>query len=394
MCFDQSYFWQSFCIVLPVHTSQIIQAWGKILKGEHPSLSIEITRECPLRCPGCYAFDDAHLGGGQTLRDLNDRKGQFLIDGVLEVVDDLKPLHLSIVGGDPLVRYRELESLVPQLLSRGIHVQIVTSAFRKMSPDWAYLQNLNVVVSIDGLQPEHDKRRAPATYERILKNITGQKVTIHSTITAQMMKRPGYLEEFLKFWTPRPEIKKVWFSLFTPQIGDQLPEILSKDERSLAIKEMTQLRKQFAKLDMPEDAIRQFAAPPHRPEDCVFALTTQTLSADLQTKITPCQFGGNPDCAACGCFASMGLASIAAHTLGGFLPVGVIFKASIAIGPWRARSRQNSVGQKRHPTIPKPAPPLEPSQPTRIQSAETFPQVPLETLPVLQTNEKACVSEQ
>lgn len=376
-----------------MQTSQILQAWGKILKGEHPSLSIEITRECPLRCPGCYAFDDAHLGGGQTLRDLNDRKGQFLIDGVLEVVDDLKPLHLSIVGGDPLVRYRELESLVPQLLARGIHVQIVTSAFRKMSPDWAHLQNLHIVVSIDGLQPEHDKRRAPATYERILKNIAGQKVTIHSTITAQMMKRPGYLEEFLKFWTPRPEIKKVWFSLFTPQVGDQLPEILSIEERQRAIKEMTQLRKQFAKLDMAEGLIRQFAAPPQSPDDCVFARTTQTLSADLQTKITPCQFGGNPDCAACGCIASMGLAAIAAHKLGGFLPVGAIFKASIAIGQWRVRSSSASVMQTGFSTIPKVAPAGRPSQLTSIQSTETFSHVPLETLPVLQTNGKACVSE-
>ncbi|HTG29069.1 MAG TPA: radical SAM protein [Methylomirabilota bacterium] len=376
-----------------MQTSQILQAWGKILKGEHPSLSIEITRECPLRCPGCYAFDDAHLGGGQTLRDLNDRKGQFLIDGVLEVVDDLKPLHLSIVGGDPLVRYRELESLVPQLLARGIHVQIVTSAFRKMSPDWAHLQNLHIVVSIDGLQPEHDKRRAPATYERILKNIAGQKVTIHSTITAQMMKRPGYLEEFLKFWTPRPEIKKVWFSLFTPQVGDQLPEILSIEERQRAIKEMTQLRKQFAKLDMAEGLIRQFAAPPQSPDDCVFARTTQTLSADLQTKITPCQFGGNPDCAACGCIASMGLAAIAAHKLGGFLPVGAIFKASIAIGQWRVRSSSASVMQTGFSTIPKVAPADRPSQLTSIQSTETFSHVPLETLPVLQTNGKACVSE-
>ncbi len=374
-----------------MQTSQIFQAWGKILRGEYPSLSIEITRECPLRCPGCYAFDDAHLGGGRTLRDLNDRKGQFLIDGVLEVVDNLKPLHLSIVGGDPLVRYRELESLVPQLLSRGIHVQIVTSAFRKMSPDWAHLQNLHIVVSIDGLQPEHDKRRAPATYERILKNIADQKVTIHSTITAQMMKRPGYLEEFLKFWTPRPEIKKVWFSLFTPQVGDQLPEILSKEERSLAIKEFTQLRKQFAKLDMKDALIRQFAAPPHSPDDCVFALTTQTLSADLQTKITPCQFGGKPDCAACGCIASMGLAAVAAHKLGGVLPVGPIFKASIAIGQWRARSRPTSLAQNKFPTVAKPA--LEPSQLATIQTAEPFLHVPLETLPVLQANEKICVSE-
>ena len=324
-----------------MYISQIIQAWGKILKGEHPSLSIEITRECPLKCPGCYAYDAAHLGGGQTLRDLNDRRGQALVDGVLEVVDRLKPLHLSIVGGDPLVRFRELEVLIPLLTGRGIHVQVVTSAFRTMGATWANNERLHVAVSIDGLQPEHDLRRAPATYERILRNIVGQRVTVHCTITGQMMKRPGYLAEFLEFWTPRPEIKKVWFSMFTPQVGDHMPEILSPEERLRAISEMTQLRKQYPKLDMPEALIRQFASPPHSPEDCVFALTTQTLSADLETKITPCQFGGKPDCASCGCIASMGLAAVAAHNLGGIIPVGAIFRTSIKIGQKRARSRGN-----------------------------------------------------
>jgi len=324
-----------------VHTSQIFQAWGKILKGEPPSLSIEITKECPLKCPGCYAYDAAHLGGGQTLRDLSDRRGQALVDGVLEVVDRLKPLHLSIVGGDPLVRYRELELMIPPLLARAIHVQIVTSAFRKLGPTWPSLERLLIAVSIDGLQPEHDARRAPATYERILKNIVGQRVTVHCTITGQMMKRPGYLAEFLEFWTPRPEIKKVWFSMFTPQVGDEMPEILSLDERQRAIEDLVQLRKQYPKLDMAEKVIRQFASPPHRPQDCVFALTTQTLSADLKTNITPCQFGGNPDCTSCGCVASMYLTAVAAHKLGGILPVGAIFKASIKIGQTRARYRGN-----------------------------------------------------
>src|SRR5580692_610829 len=193
-----------------MYTSEIIQAWGKILKGEHPSLSIEITRECPLRCPGCYAYEDGHLGGGQTLRQLIDHKGQALIDGVLAVVDRLKPLHLSIVGGDPLVRYRELESLVPQLLARGIHLQVVTSAFRPPPASWAVLPNFNLVVSVDGLQPEHDLRRAPATYDRIIKNIAGQNITVHCTVTGQMMKRPGYLKQFLEFWAPRAEIRKIW----------------------------------------------------------------------------------------------------------------------------------------------------------------------------------------
>jgi len=323
-----------------VHSYQIIQAWGRILKGEHPSLSIEITKECPLKCPGCYAYEDAHLGTGRTLRELNDRRGQALVDGVLDVVDRLKPMHLSIVGGDPLVRYRELEELIPPLLKRGIHVQIVTSAFRKMGPTWASLNHLHVAVSIDGLQPEHDARRAPATYERILRNIEGQKITVHCTITGQMMKRPGYLEEFLQFWTPREEVRKVWFSLFTPQVGDRLPEMLSAEERTRVIGELLELRKKYPKLDMPAVVIEQFARPPKSPADCIFAQTTQTLSADLETKITPCQFGGNPDCGSCGCMASMGLASVGAHKLGGILAVGTIFQASLKIGKNRAQSRE------------------------------------------------------
>ena len=272
------------------------------------------------------------------LRGLRDYKGQELIDRILEIVARLKPLHLSIVGGDPLVRYRELEMLVPLLIDRGIHVQVVTSAFRPLPPGWVRVPRLNVVVSIDGLQPEHDLRRAPATYVQILKNIEGQKITIHCTITGHMMKRTGYLREFLEYWSPRPEVRKVWFSLFTPQRGDRLPEMLQPEERRQAIADMLALRKEFSKLDMPEGLIRQFASPPRSPTDCVFALTTQTLSADLKTKIVPCQFGGNPDCSSCGCVASMGLAAIAAHKLGGIIPVGAIFKASVRIGQIRRSS--------------------------------------------------------
>ncbi len=338
--------------------SGVIGAWRKILRGEQPSLSIEITRECPLRCPGCYAYDDAHLGGGVTLRDLRDRKGQALIDGVLEVVDRLKPLHLSIVGGDPLVRYRELELMIPQLLDRGIHVQVVTSAFRPLAPSWATLAHLDIVVSIDGLQAEHDVRRAPATYDRILKNIAGQRITIHCTVTGQMMKQPGYLKKFLEYWTPKTEISKVWFSLFTPQVGDRLPEMLQPHERRQAIADMLALRKEFPKLDMPEALIRQFATPPRGPKDCVFALTTHTLSADLETKIVPCQFGGNPDCSSCGCFASMGLAAVADHKLGGIIPVGAIFQASFKIGQlaqaWSKPAAQPPAVAEKLRVLPQP----------------------------------------
>lgn len=147
-----------------------------------------------------------------------------------------------------------------------------------------------------------------------------------------MMQRRGYLDEFLRFWTPRPEIRRVWFSLFTPQIGDDLPEILTPSQRRLVVEELFVLRRLYTKLAMPEALIRQFATPPSSPEECTFAQTTTTISADLKTHIGPCQFGGNPDCSQCGCIASMGLAAVADARVSGFIPVGSLFRASLKIG--------------------------------------------------------------
>src|SRR6201996_7381361 len=216
-------------------TSEVLRAWRGILSGRRPSLSIEITKECPLRCPGCYAFDEAHLGGTQQLRQLSDFRGDELVRRVVALVDEYQPQHVSLVGGDPLVRYRELERILPELDARGVHTQVVTSAFGVIPPEWMRFKKLTVAVSIDGLQQEHDERRKPATYERILKNIAGARVTVHCTITSQIANRPSYLDQFLAFWSGRPEITKVWFSIFTPQIGASDPEILSRAQRMSVI---------------------------------------------------------------------------------------------------------------------------------------------------------------
>ena len=313
-------------------TGEVLQAWAGILAGHRPSLSIEITKECPLRCPGCYAFDAAHLGGDTELRQLSDFRGSDLVTKILAIVDREKPLHVSLVGGDPLVRYRELEILLPEMEAREIHTQVVTSAFREIPASWSRFKRLNVVVSIDGLQPEHDVRRKPATYERILKNIDGAKITIHSTITGNIADRPGYLEEFLRFWSTRPQINKIWFSLFTPQIGATGPEILTPEQRACVVKELLRLRRLYPVLDMDESLIREILSPPKNPGECIFARTTHTISADLKTKITPCQFGGEPDCAQCGCIASMGLAAVGHHRVLGPLTAGQLFYASDRIG--------------------------------------------------------------
>jgi len=323
---------------MPIRVKSLLQSWARILRGSAPTLSLEITKECPLRCPGCYAYEDAHLGpDAVNLRSLSDFKGDELISRTLRLVEKYKPMHLSIVGGDPLVRYRELEVLLPQLVKRT-HVQVVTSAFRPIPASWAALPNLQISVSIDGLQPEHDVRRAPATYDRIIRNIEGQHVAVHCTITSAMLKRDGYIDEFVDFWSANSNVEKIWMSIFTPQRSATDVEILSAEERHRVVEVLLRLRESRQKLEMPALVIREFLRPPESPEHCVFAKTTRSISADFKTLVEPCQFGGDPDCSQCGCFASMVLAAVGNHKLIGPVTAGDVMRTSQAIGGYVQRA--------------------------------------------------------
>jgi len=322
-----------------VRTREVVQAWGRILSGYRPNLSIEITKECPLRCPGCYAYGDEHLGGDVTLRGLADYKGDELVERFMALVDRHRPLHVSIVGGEPLVRYRELGAILPQLAERGIHAQLVTSAVRRIPAEWASIPRLQIVVSIDGLQAEHDARRTPATYERILKHIAGHQITVHCTITRQQVRRDGYLEEFLEQWEANPSTRLIWISLYTPQVGELSMERLTREDRISVLADLRRLRTRFSKLQMLDGMLDVYADPPESPQQCIFAKTTECFSSDLERRITPCQFGGNPDCSQCGCIASAGLEAIGRHRLKGGLPVGKIFYASLKVGEAVARLR-------------------------------------------------------
>lgn len=285
-----------------------------------------------MHCPGCYAYNEEHLGGEVTLRDVLDFKGEKLVNGVLDIIKREKPIHVSLIGGEPLVRYRELSELLPRMSEMGIHTQLVTSAVRPIPIEWASIPRLQICVSIDGLQPEHDARRKPATYDRILKHIQGHQVTVHCTVTRQQTLRPGYLEEFVKFWSNIQETKRIWVSLYTPQQGEIADEILLPEDRLRVVNELISLQKKYSRLEMPESVVKVYAKPPSSPEECIFARVTQSLSADLTTQIMPCQFGGKPDCNNCGCMASAGLGAVGRHKLPGGVRVASIFNASFKVG--------------------------------------------------------------
>src|SRR5215470_1188875 len=324
---------------------ELIAAWGRILEGRVPLLSIEITRECPLSCPGCYAYGDTHLGTERKLRDLSDLRGEALVRGVLRLVAQQRALHVSLVGGEPLVRHRELSQILPELSRKRVFTLVVTSGVIPIPREWMGLPRSRVAVSVDGLPEHHDVRRKPATYARILENIRERQVNIHWTITGPMMKRSGYLEEYVAFWDARPEVNRIWVSLYTPQMGEQAPEMLTHEHRVQLARELPPLRQRYPKILISDGIAQAFVSPPANPDECLFSRMSTNYSADLKTRVEPCIFGGNPDCSQCGCAVSSGL-----HWLktvkAGPTKIETLVNWSVAVGGVVGKLRK---GYTRHP---------------------------------------------
>jgi organic radical activating enzyme len=318
----------------------IFRGWGRVLTGYHPSISIEITRECPLRCPGCYAYEPRHLHALGPLRTAAEHRGQALIDGVVDLVRRERPLHASIVGGEPLLRSSELDVLLPKLSEMGVAVRVVTSAVCEIPRDWAGIRDVSFAVSVDGPEPEHNARRAPATYDQILKNIAGHSVIVHSLVTGQLARRKGSLEEFLLFWSSRPEALRIWFSLYTPQRGEVSEEVLTPRERLDVCEELESLRPKFPKLELPYGVVDGYRAPPASPDQCIFARWVPAFTPDLTTTVSPCQLGGDPDCSQCGCMPAAGLKALGDYRLLKLLPIRSVARASTALGEAVRRARE------------------------------------------------------
>jgi MoaA/NifB/PqqE/SkfB family radical SAM enzyme len=334
----------------------VLNAWRKILSGRATMLSIEVTRECPLSCPGCYAYGETHLGEGKTLRQLSDLRGDDLVTGVLQLVEHHKPLHVSLVGGEPLIRHRELSRILPVLSRRGIATLVVTSAVIPIPIEWMAIPRVRVTVSVDGLPEHHDVRRKPATYDRILKNIEGRLVNIHCVITQPMLERPGYLEEYLAFWNARSEVNSIWISFYSPQLGEHAPEIISPADREATVRHLSALKQRYPKLNLTPGLARAYLHPPSDPSDCLFAKMSVNYSADLETRVEPCVLGGSPDCSQCGCIASSAMHAIRKVPVVGPLKAGHLVAASMAIGRIAAFFRWESLSLTRWRTRPPKSP--------------------------------------
>jgi hypothetical protein len=193
------------------------------------------------------------------------------------------------------------------------------------------------------LPKHHDLRRKPATYDRILKNIDQCSVNIHWTITRPMLCRSSYLEEYVAFWSARPEVGRVWVSLYSPQFGEDSAEMLTRGQRRLVADTLVPLRHSYPKLLINQGIAEAFVEPPHSPAECLFSKMSTNYSADLKTRVERCIFGGTPDCRQCGCAISSGLHWIQGVNVAGPLRVNHLIRGSMAIGSLLNRLRAVAV---------------------------------------------------
>jgi len=208
---------------------------------------------------------------------------------------------------------------------------VVTSGVIPIPAEWTSLPRVTVAISVDGLPEHHDQRRKPATYDRILRNISERRVNVHWTVVRSHLEQPGYLDRYLSFWSAREEVHRIWMSVYTPQRGEQSPEILLSEDRLRLAAELPALARKYPKFLFKAGMAQALLNPPASPASCAFARVSANYTADLRTRVRPCVFGGNPDCSQCGCAISSALHWITSQKIGP-LRARHLLNASLGIG--------------------------------------------------------------
>lgn len=90
-----------------------------------------------------------------------------------------------------------------------------------------------------------------------------------------------------------------------------------------------------------------FLPPPAAPDQCLFSRMSTNCTADLCTHIEPCVLGGTPDCAQCGCAASVGLHWVKSVKAAAPLKIDHLVRASMLVGRVALRFRRHPVAPSR-----------------------------------------------
>jgi MoaA/NifB/PqqE/SkfB family radical SAM enzyme len=152
------------------------------------SLIMTPTVACNLRCEHCYNLYEIH----------EKQKEQLSLEIMLRVVTEAKAMgayRLTIIGGEPLLRWRDLASLA------AAHPDALLTVFTNgllltpvMAEELARLGNLELAFSIDGFEEEHDRWRGVGNWKKTLQAMSsyhqaGGMALASPTVTSENYQR-------------------------------------------------------------------------------------------------------------------------------------------------------------------------------------------------------------
>ena len=149
---------------------------GRASAPLRPRLSIQwhITTNCNNKCYHCYMYDEATYE--------SERTGTLNLCDLIRVLDSFESFedrwqatidHFSITGGDPLLRDDWLDFLV-ELKRRGKHFSMMGNPETLTQENVTYLAELGVrsfQMSLDGLEPTHDRFRSKGSFHRTVEKL-------------------------------------------------------------------------------------------------------------------------------------------------------------------------------------------------------------------------------
>jgi radical SAM protein with 4Fe4S-binding SPASM domain len=199
-------------------------------------VSLQLTYRCNLRCTHCYQWNEQGF-----FRDFSParQKTELDIDVVENVLRTTAPARskLFLWGGEPLMhtKFGEVAELLEQY-PRTVNMCTNGLLFKRRLDDMLRIgENLNLLVSLDGLGEDHEALRGKGTFKRTVENIrmmldlkragefTGELslscMVSHVTV--------GKMYEFME-WAEELGVNTVYFQFpwyISPEVAAQMDEV-------------------------------------------------------------------------------------------------------------------------------------------------------------------------
>jgi MoaA/NifB/PqqE/SkfB family radical SAM enzyme len=265
--------------------------------------SIDVTKECNLRCKHCYFFEQEEAYGDDDLA----------VDAWEEKLKALKAekkpwefpfLQCTWVGGEPLVR----KKLIERCRKYFRYNTVVTNGTIPL-PDWP---DVNWYISIDGDEEMHEFiRNKKGIYKRAIRNIQEHpnlKVTIAYCITKQ---NAHCVEQAVIDWE-RAGAAHMTFDFYTPIETINHDLWMDFPERDRMLDKLIALKRIYGDFFiLPERAFTLMKGENCKQvtDNCLFAKKSFAFGPQGQLK-EKCMMGPKADCDRCGCVVPFYMASL------------------------------------------------------------------------------------